>query len=45
MKKTYINPTVKVVELKSRTTLLAGSLKVRGAARLDWSDDEVEEAD
>ena len=45
MKKTYINPEVKVVELKFRTTLLAGSLRTTGAANLGWSDDEETEAD
>lgn len=45
MKKIYINPEVKVVELKFRTTLLAGSLRTTGAADLDWRDDEAEEAD
>ena len=45
MKKIYINPEVKVVELKFRTTLLAGSLRTTGAADLGWSAEEVKEAD
>ena len=45
MKKTYINPEVKVVELKFKTTLLAGSLRTTGAANLGWSAEEAEEAD
>lgn len=45
MKKIYINPEVKVVELKYRTTLLTGSVRVTGAASLGWSNEEAEEAD